>query len=624
MNILILFVCLSVHYDSLKIPMRDGKWLAADLYTNDSTIQKPVILIQTPYDKNTYRTTVGQGTPFPYDSAHYNYVILDWRGFHGSDSATSSGYDRGLDGYDAVEWIAQRPWCNGKVGTYGGSALGLIQFMTAKHRPPHLVCSAPFIKDYKTKYSDFYYGGEYRKEQVESMAGLGFLTTSLILTYPTESMYWKLLVEQPNDYPESLAVPMLIVSGWYDHYPSDVIRAFKDLRTRSDISVRQKHKLIMGPWLHSSVGQSQQGILSYPNSVGVPDSVTTMFFDYYIRNIQNGYEQLPVVRYYQMGVNEWKTTNDWYSVGNYTDTLYLQTGGVLISALPLDSVSYDSISYDPRNPSPTVGGSRFNPFVPSTPVGPQDQRDSVESRSDVLVYSTPVLTGNLIVNGSIKILLYISSDRKDTDFSIRLCDVYPDSSSVIVTQGIRRMRFRNSYSTEQFMTPGQVYVDTITLSDIALTFLAGHRLRIDVSSSNYPMFAVNPNNDDSLYKPGDTLVAKNYVYHNSVYASKILIPTIGTGVSEYYQIPRKFNSSLSVVTPLRNNLGIRFSISCSDNIKLELFDVCGRKVKELLNKKMNPGEYSLNVNTSELSSGTYFCCLQTSKGKQTKSMQVIK
>jgi len=270
-----------VNYHHIAIPTRDNKTLAADLYAPDTTKALPVILIQTPYNKNYYRTRVGVpeagGSSFPYDSLHYNYVVLDWRGRFGSKDAEVPGYDRGLDGYDAVEWIARQKWSNGKIGTWGGSALGQIQFQTSRQRPPHLICSVPLIKDFKTKYSDYYYGGVFRKEHVESLAKLGFLSVQTILDHPTNDLVWR-TVERNSDYPDEIAVPMLLISGWFDHFPDDVIRAFYDLRAKSATAVRPQHKLLFGPWLHTEVGKAQQGQLTYSNAVGVPDSIALRFF----------------------------------------------------------------------------------------------------------------------------------------------------------------------------------------------------------------------------------------------------------------------------------------------------------------------------------------------------------
>ncbi len=616
-------------YISIAIPTRDNKTLAADLYTLDTTKALPVILIQTPYNKNFYRTRVGVpeagGSSFPYDSLHYNYVVLDWRGRFGSRDAEVAGYDRGLDGYDAVEWIAQQKWSNGKVGTWGGSALGQIQFQTARLHPPHLVCSVPMIKDFKTKYSDYYYGGVFRKEHVESLAKLGFLGVQTILDHPTNDLVWR-VVENNSNYPEEIAVPMLLISGWFDHFPDDVIRAFYDLREKSATSVRAQHKLLMGPWLHTELGKAQQGQLTFSSSVGVPDSLALRFFDYYLRNISNGYDRDPVMRYYQMGTNDWRVTNDWFALNSATTPLYLQAGGLLSLIKPTGNMAPDSFRYDPRRPSPAVGGSRFNPFDPTTPVGPQDLRQSVESRSDVLIYSTPVLDKNWVINGSIKVDLFVASNRRDTDIAVRLCDVYPDGRSMILTQGIRRMRFRNSYTNEELLTPGQVYQVTVELQNLAITVLPGHRLRIDITSSDYPHFDINLNNGGALYVAGDTLIATNYVYHDAVRSSRVLLPmATATGLQELTSVsPASFQLKQNFPNPFNPATIIHFSLSHAELVTLKVFDTFGREVATLIDGKVAAGSHQVVFDAATRPSGVYFYRLTASAFSQTRKMVLLR
>lgn len=614
---------------SIAIPTRDNKTLAADLYALDTTKALPVILIQTPYNKNFYRTRVGVpeagGSSFPYDSLHYNYVVVDWRGRFGSKDAEVAGYDRGLDGYDVVEWIAQQKWSNGKVGTWGGSALGQIQFQTARLHPPHLVCSVPLIKDFKTKYSDYYYGGVFRKEHVESLAKLGFLGVQTILDHPTNDLVWR-VVENNSNYPDEIAVPMLLISGWFDHFPDDVLRAFYDLREKSATSVRAQHKLLMGPWLHTEVGKAEQGQLTFPNSVGAPDSMALRFFDYYLRNIPNGYERDPVMRYYQMGTNDWRVTNDWFALNSATTPLYLQAGGLLSLIKPAGSMAPDSFRYDPRRPSPAVGGSRFNPFDPTTPVGPQDLRQSVESRGDVLIYSTPVLDKSWVINGAIKVDLFVASNRRDTDFAVRLCEVYPDGRSMILTQGIRRMRFRNSYTNEELLTPGQVYQVTIELQNLALTVLPGHRLRIDITSSNYPHFDINLNNGGTLYVAGDTLIATNYVYHDAVRSSRVLLPmAAATSLRESTSAsPANFQLDQNFPNPFNPATAIRFTLPQQEYVTLKIFDASGREVQTLISGNLAAGTHRIEFEAKNLASGIYFYRVQTGQIFIQKKMLIMR
>jgi len=530
-------------YYPINIPTRvsnpDKKYLSADLYSNDTTNPKPVILIQTPYNKNFYRIPNNipgiNGSNFNFDTIDYNYIVVDWRGFYGSKSADSALYNRGLDGYDIIEWIANQKWSNGKVGTWGGSALGMIQFQTAAEQPPHLVCAAPYIKDFLTKYEDYYCGGVFRKEHTESLEKLGFVNVNLILSHPDKDIYWN-YIENNSDLSSKIKIPMLLVTGWFDHYPSEVIRAFDDLSKKSDISVINTHKLIIGPWLHTSLGIEKQGILNYPNAADIPNNYGKQFLDYYLLNAKNDWILKPKINYYQMGDsnlggNVWLTADDWKNIKRKYDTLFINDEKKLLSSPPppkMSPVPYypDTIIFNPKDPSPTIGGSRFNPFDKTIPLGPQDLSNTVENRNDVLVFSTPVLTQDIKLNGRINLVLYISSDKEDTDFGVRLTDVYPDGESIILTQGIQRARFRTNLNKEILLNPGNIDSINFSLDDIANTFHKGHRLRIDVTSSNYPMFDINLNNGKQLYKAGDTLTATNLIYHSDKYSSRIIVPVL--------------------------------------------------------------------------------------------------
>jgi predicted acyl esterase len=512
-------------YQPVSIPVRDGHSLAADVYYTGTLAARPVILIQTPYNKLFYRTQAhlppeAGGASFPQDPA-YNYVVLDWRGFYGSAAAAVPGYDRGLDGYDAVEWIAAQPWCDGRVGTWGHSALGYIQFLTARRHPPHLVCCAAYAKDFLTTYSDYYYGGDYRKEHVESMARLGLAEPDLILAHPREDLFWQAVAAQ-SDLAGEIAVPMLLATGWYDHYPDDILAAWEALRARSDPAVRDLHRIFIGPWVHGGMHDAVQGELEYPDTVGVHDELTLRFWDRYLRDQDNGWDDEPPVLYYQMGESAWRPAASWSGIAREDLVLYLQPSALLAETPPSAGGGADTFLYDPADPTPVLGGSRFNPFDPDVATGPVDIR-TVETRPDVLVYSTPVLAECLRLNGPVETRLWVSSDRPDTDFVVRLSDVYPDGRSMIVTQGIRRMRFRGSYSAETLMTPGQVYPVTVLLQNLALTLPAGHRLRIVIASADYPHFDRNRNDGGEMYIDGPLLPAANSVWHDAVHPSQLVL-----------------------------------------------------------------------------------------------------
>ncbi len=601
------------NWTETSIPVRDGQSLAADFYTVDSNARKPVILVQTPYNKNFYRITSQLPpqavTGFPLDEA-FHYVILDWRGFFGSRDAAKAGYDRGLDGYDAVEWIAEQSWCNGKVGTWGPSALGAIQFQTARHHPPHLVCAVPLVKDFRTQYEDYYYGGEYRKAHVEALQMLGFLTTNLILDHPTNDIFVR-TVEATTDYPEEFTIPMLMIGGWFDHYPDHVLRAFNDIRTRSAPVVRDQHKLVFGPWTHSGVDKAEQGELEYPEAT-MANTAALRFFHYYLLNESNSWPQTPTVQYYQLGENRWKGADSWTGLvaSAVPTSFYLRNDG-LLSPNGIGGPDYPPVTfpYDPRNPSPTHGGSFFDPLNRNAPVGPYDQREVVESRNDAIIFTTAPLENPLEVTGPISVELFVSSDREDTDFAVRLCDVYPDGRSMLLTQGIRRMRFREGFRPEDtsLIVPDEVYKVTVELQNLAVTFGVGHRIRIIVTGSNYPHFDVNPNTPAPPYQSDDSLVAANSIYLAPQYPSRVLLPlsqVSGVESSENHSSSH-FNLHL-VPNPASGQTALHLSLPEPRNVSIRMFDLLGREVMSPQEYRLASGEHRVNLAIpSSLPTGTY-------------------
>lgn len=577
-------------YGQILISTREAdlakKNLVADLYTTDISKPKPVILIQTPYDKSFYRKTdlgnIGDrsGASVPFDSTKYNYVVVDWRGFYANTSADIPGKNRGEDGYDIVEWIAVQSWCNGRVGTWGGSALGQIQFQTAALKPPHLVCCAPFIKDFKTKYGDFYYGGAYRKEHVQSLVKLGFTTEQLILSHPSKDALWT-LIENQSDLAKDVSVPMFLCSGWFDHFPGDVLRAFSDLKSKSDVSVRAKHKLLFGPYTHMGVGSNEQGILSYPSAEKIPTQLGLEFFNFYLSQEENAWEGRPNVQYYQMGENSWKTADSWRSVPTSEQRLYLREHGELSFEPPpinIKEVPPDTLIADPRNPVPTIGGSRFQPFKLAVKNGPQDNQ-SLLLRKDILSYSTETLTTPLVVAGSMKLHLIVQSRTRDADVSVRLCDVYPDGRWVILSQGILRLRYRNSFSSPTLLDTANAEEVTIELQDLAQTFLVGHKLGLIVSGSNDPMFDVNLNNGGELYKAGDTITSRVLISSTNATPSKFVF---GTNTPSNSVESTDGESRVSIYpNPSRESIIVSFRVVDHSAVFVRIYNSLGTTMKEV-------------------------------------------
>ncbi len=563
---------------SISIPMRDGKNLAAHLYLPNTTDTFPVILVQTPYNKNLYQffgLPLGIGT----DIANSNYaiVILDWRCFFGSAAACVAAPKRGEDGYDAVEWIADQAWCNGKVGTWGLSALGNVQFWTAEEQPPHLVCAVPEVAAPWETYHKYYPGGSIIVEHLQMLETL-FGNFDLVVDNPYYNLVWQ-FAENTSMNPEQIEVPMLLVAGWFDHNTLWDLVLIDTLASSSPASVKDQHKILVGPWIHGGLGATDQGDLSFPEAQHANDELALEFFDYHIRGIDNGWEERQRYTYFQMGEGEWKQSEVWPPAGINWLPWFLHDSGEILPNVPSPGAGpYLEFSYDPEDPSPTIGGKTLHSDLLQ---GPYDQSDEVESRSDALVYTMPVLTEDLYIQGKIRVKLFVSSDRPDTDFALRLTEVYPDGSSILLGEAIQRMRFREGYTAndEVFMTPGEVYPIDLEFEDLAITFQEGNRLRLIVSSSNYPRYNRNMNTGGEMHPGGnyDTLVnpliASNRVYSSSQYPSMLELP-IGQQTSADNERTAKAPFLL-----YPNPVGPELTIEGPEFCQVELFDLHGRLVR---------------------------------------------
>lgn len=594
------------------IPMSDGRMLAADVYIPSGMAQGPVILVQTPYNRILYRYGgLPLGTGMALNSSNYIFVIADWRGFYGSAAAAYPGApSNGVDGKSIVEWIAAQAWSNGKIGTWGPSALGDVQYETAKENPPHLTCICPLVAGPQFDYEEYFPNGDLRTEYVEQLDGLGFGLSPTLMANTVHNTLWT-YAENLDYYPGSIRVPCFMIGGWYDHNIEKMLRFFNGIRTSSPASVQNEHRLLMGPWAHgghstASVGTPNQGQLTYTNAAHWNDSLALMFFDYHMRNIANGWNATPYVQYYQMGENTWQTAAAWPAGGTSLTSFYFHQDGTLSTTAPTAGSGQLTFNYDPADPSPTYGGPTLRADLKQ---GPWDQADTVESRSDLLKFTTAALTQNAVLRGNATVHMKIASDKYDTDFDIRLTDVYPDGRSMLVNDGTFRMRFRNgtSASDTAVMVPNQLYDCVIDLPNTAITFLAGHKIRVDVSSSNYPRFNRNMNTGGPMY-PGNSMdslqnpvVAANTVYTNSVNTSYITLPLVGftTGVGEpgdagISVYPNPFAESLSIDTKTQAAYTVR------------IYNVIGELVlseKHTGPAKLDTGAFAKGVYVVELRSG---------------------
>jgi predicted acyl esterase len=519
---------------STMIPTRDGKELAADIFVPLTGSPHPTIFIYTPYNREVMSDIFPQLNLFTefVDFENYAYVIVDWRGYYGSaDAGPFSTEKLGEDGYDVVEWIAQQSWSNQKVGMCGASALGNAQFITAAQNPPHLVCISPHVIGAVDLYNRHYEGGVLKGQETEMKKYIGFSDHSrFIADHPSYDNYWKTYESDSMERLSDLNLPIFMVGGWFDLTPSIVLDTINQISSLSGPIAKNETKVLMGPWTHdtASIGHLTVGEVNFDKASFQSDKHIRRFFDYWLREEPNGWNQEPPIKYFQMGESVWKTSNVWPVEDLNANTFYLGE----FFTLKLEPSVYQQETaylYIPADPSPTCGGNVFtHPLAPpeyQIDGGPKDQRLKVESRNDYISFESPVLDSNVILTGQAKIKLFVSSDQIDTDFMVRLCDVYPDEKSMLITDSAQRMKFRNSLETPEFITPGDIYPITIALPATAHTFLPNHKIKIIISSSNYPRFVRNPNNGNDFLQEGESgLAALNTIYFGGVTPSCIELP----------------------------------------------------------------------------------------------------
>lgn len=504
------------------IPMSDGAKLAADIYLPKTEGPFPAILVLTPYDKSRFNPGLIEAMKGNQDNfgffktGHYAVVVVDWRGKYASrDAPPGRVGQNGLDGYDCVEWVAGQYWCNGRVGMWGSSALGNIQYQTAARRPPHLTAIMPRVADYSNSYDKYYTGGVLRKEYIDAMALIGWTVISQqVRAHPFDDGFYERL-----DYinPKEVEVPMLLVGGWFDIH--DLTRTFRDFMSYGSGTVKKDFRLLIGPFTHEGVAKDEpQGQLVFPGAGGFAREEQRRFFDRWLRGLDDGSKDTPRIAYYQTGINEWRFSEVWPPPGVVSAPWYLQTGGGLNLSLPAGS-SPDRFVSDPKNPVPTVGGNNLNRWT--LIAGPADQSKLVEVHPDVLIYTSETLIDNLSITGDVEVRLYVSSDSEDTDVAIRLTDVYPDGRSMLVCDSIQRMSLMNSFKKAQYLLPDKVYQVTIKAPSVAHTFLKGHKVRLIVSGSNYPRYALNPNSSQ-----GSPRTATNLLYHDPEHPSALMLPVV--------------------------------------------------------------------------------------------------
>ncbi len=484
------------------VAMRDGLKLATDvtLPAGKPGTRWPVLLVRTPYNR---RGEAGRIAAMIASSAGYAAVVQDIRGRFDSEGEDfpahgGCGWGKTQDGYDTIEWIARQPWCNGRIGTVGPSAMGATQNLTLPAQPPHLRAAFVIVAWADIYEHASYWGGAPRVALPEGwIAGNDFDRRNLDLfrAHPSYDEFWE--AWDTRRLAHKVNVPVLYFGGWYDHFCQGTIDSFVALRARGGPVARKTCRLIIGPWTHTGV---PKGVAYLENAHPRYERYVVAWFDRHLKDKQSpaSRRQYPV-NYYVMGASGergapghvWRSVEAWPPPSKELH-YYLGVGGTLTRNKPTVAKASASYEYDPRKPVPSLGGGVLTPMT-----GILDQRP-LEQRSDVLVFTTPALDEPVEATGRIRVRLWASSSCTDTDFTAKLTDVYPDGRSLLVLDGIVRARYRESLREPVLMTPGAVYAFDIDLWSTSLIFNKGHRIRVAISSSNAPRFRPNPNTGDAF------------------------------------------------------------------------------------------------------------------------------
>jgi len=574
--------------ESVWIPMRDGVRLSTDLYVPKGLAGRlPVIMIRTPYDKRGHRR---QGSAaWLFAGQGYVVAVQDTRGKFESEGDYTISKDDVADGSDATTWLATQSWSSGKVGTYGCSYLGDTQVMQARARNPYHTTMVPQAAGSSIHYRYFGTMDGGAIELAGGLGWFRSSGSKRYLKYPEHMppavrryfeigpvlppiadyrVIWNSLPVidmmkkaggPPTDFEDFVShapgdpwwdqfgyikpddrfdVPSLQVNSWYDFGIAETLQQFSQFRTNAvSARARDNQFIVVSPTEHcrseaaserTRVGDRELGDARFAYW-----DLYLRWFDYWLKGVENGVTTMPKVRLYVMGRNVWRDEQEWPLARTQYVKYYLHSGGransrfgdgTLSDTEPLKEPP-DSFAYDPAAPVPSVGGPGCCSGSSEAAAGGLDQSD-VEQRHDVLVYSTPPLERGLEITGPLDLVLYISSTARDTDFTAKLVDVYPNGTAYNIQESILRARYREGFARQVWMERDGIYRLRIDLKATSNYFSEGHRIRLEVSSSSFPRYDRNLNTGGNNYAETRWLIAHNTVHHSSLHPSHLVLPII--------------------------------------------------------------------------------------------------
>ena len=509
------------------VEMRDGKKLATDVYLPQGAGPFPVLLTRTPYNKNGNHAKPG-----------YAVVVQDMRGRFASEGENipfvGCGWEPYQDGADTVAWIRKQPWCDGKIGTVGGSACGITQNLMAGAAPEGLTAQYIQVAAASLYHQAAYVGGALRKEQAENWTKQNGFETEVFKLWNQHAAYDEYWHKYDSTRKTGVMnVPAVHSGGWFDTFAQGTLDSFVTRQTQGAPGAKGTQKLVMGPWVH---GLHVDGELKFPNA-GFPHAYDReRWFAHYLQGKENGVEKEPAVCYYVMGDvrdpkapgNAWRQADTWPVPAQETP-FYLLADGMLSKAKPEAAPEGQpprarTFTFDPADPYPTLGGRNLT----LAPRGPMNQ-NKLEARKDALLFTSAPLDAPLEVTGRVQAAIWVSSSAKDTDLAVFLCDVYPDGKSYPMAVGHLRLRYRESLSQPKPLEPNQPCEVMVDCWSTSVVFNTGHRVRVVVSSSNYPHFDLNPGTGE-IWKDGGAFVKQtNTIFCDAQHSSRVLLPAVPAG-----------------------------------------------------------------------------------------------
>lgn len=506
-----------------RVPMRDGVNLATDVWLPHTNAAFPVVLLRFPYNKD-----LGAGLGRDGAARGYAVVSQDTRGRFASEGENLPFLLEAPDGQDTLAWLTRQPWCNGRIATWGASAGAITQFQlaiggTGPLAAQYLIVGAPNL------YDVVYTGGIFRKALIEDwIRSTRFATNALSVwvAHPIYDDYWR--AQDASRHYSQVNAAAIHIGGYWDIFAQASLDAFVGYQERGGPGARGRQKLVFGPWAHG-VLQEKVGDLTFPGGKSPPGNVhdAWRWYDRWLQENPNGADRDPAVTYYVVGDvtdpeapgNTWRTANSWPPHHHPPTPFYLHPDRTL-STRPAESGSTLTYRFDPTNPVPTLGGIQL-----TLPAGPINQ-NPIESREDLLVFTSDALTAPTEVTGRVRARLWIESDAPDTDFFVRLCDVYPDGRSFNLCEGMLRARFRQGLDQEHFLESGRVYPLEIDCWSTSVIFNRGHRIRVHVTSSSAPGFDPNPNTGEPFRSSDRSRPARNTVHLGAERPSHVLLPVV--------------------------------------------------------------------------------------------------